>query len=405
MAACIRAEPAPGPVVLPPPDIGALPAGEPQLRVGLLVEASTVSIGGSSGLNVVEPDGALVARLPPGSRASVAPDPQGIAVSSGPLRAVGEQFAVLADEGGVVRINGRDYRGEVALLRDRGGVTVVNRVGIEAYLNGVVNAEMGTRAPDERQAVEAQAIVSRTYALRNLGRWREQGFDLRGSVADQAYSGVNGETALGRAAVAATRGQVLTWHGELVDAFFFSTCGGRTARGTEIFRAADRPYLRSIDDVAPNGIAYCSASPRFRWEERWSGAQLRTTLQTTLPEVMQVSASAVDRIRNIEVRRTSASGRVAELAISLEREEVRVDAPRIRQVLRPRPNELLRSNSFELSVHHEGGRVSEVVARGQGAGHGVGFCQWGAVGRARAGQTTAQILNAYYPGTAITKRY
>ncbi len=406
LAACIRAEPAAAPPVVPaPPDVVPLPTGEPQLRVGLLVEARTLTIGGGAGLRVVEPDGALVARLPPGSTATVSLDPRGVAVASGPLRAVGEQFAVVPDEAGIVRVNGREYRGEVALLRDRNGVTVVNRVGIEAYLEGVVNAEMGTRGEAERTAVEAQAIVSRTYALRNLGRWREQGFDLRSSVADQAYAGVNAETAMGRAAVAATRGRVLTWQGELVDAFFFSTCGGRTARGTEIFRAADRPYLRSIEDIAPDGSAYCSASPRFRWEERWSGAQLRATLQATLPEVMQLPASSVDRVRNVEVTRTSGSGRAAELAIALDRENVRVDAPRIRLVLRPRPNELLRSNTIELTVRHEGGRVSELVVKGRGAGHGVGFCQWGAVGRARTGQNAAQILSAYYPGSAITRRY
>lgn len=405
VAACIRGEPAPAPPVVPPPGVVPPRGGEPQLRVGLLVEANNVVLGGGSGLKVVEPDGALVARLPAGSTANVGRSARSLVVSSGPLRAEGEQFAVIAEDGGAVRVGGREYRGEIVLLPDRNGITVVNRVGIEAYLVGVVNAEMGARALQDRAAMEAQAIVSRTYALRNVGRWRVQGFDLRSSVADQAYGGIAAESALGREAVNATRGQVATYQGELVDAFFFSTCGGRTAQGTEIFRAADRPYLRSIDDVAPDGSAYCSASPRFRWEERWSGAEIRTTLVASLPEVMQVPANSVTQVRDLQVTRTSGSGRAAELAITLEREQIRVDAPLIRRVLRPRPGELLRSNAIELSVRHEGGRVAEVIVRGRGAGHGVGFCQWGAVGRARAGQSAVQIVSAYYPGTTITKRY
>ena len=84
---------------------------------------------------------------------------------------------------------------------------------------------------------------------RNLRRWRAQGFDLYGTVADQAYGGVAAETAEGRAAVSETRGRVLTYDGAPIEAFYYSTCGGRTAEGYEVFRGAVRPYLRSVSDV------------------------------------------------------------------------------------------------------------------------------------------------------------
>ena len=96
-------------------------------------------------------------------------------------------------------------------------------------------------ASAEQEALRAQAIVSRTYALRNLRRWRAQGFDLYASVADQVYGGVASETPEGRAAVDATRGQVLTYGGAPIDAFFYSTCGGRTADGTEVFARRTGP--------------------------------------------------------------------------------------------------------------------------------------------------------------------
>lgn len=411
-AACIRTDgavPAPGP--LPPAEAGvpapaAPTGGEPSVRVGLRTGLARVAFGGAAGVRVVEPDGALLLRLPAGVTGEAALEQGRLVLRSGSLRAATDQATLVPDApGGTVRIDGREYRGEVALLRDRAGVTAVNLLGLEQYLAGVVNAEMGTRAPGEQAALEAQAIISRTYALRNLGRWRSLGFDLQSSVADQAYAGAASETAAGRAAVAATRGVVLEHDGELVDAFFFSTCGGRTAEGTEVFRGARRPYLRSIDDRAPDGTAWCRISPRFRWEERWTGAELLATLRAQLPGIAQLPPSAVDRVRDLRIARTGTSGRAAALAIELGRQTVTVDAPQIRGVLRPRPQELLRSNAFDLEVRRAGGQVTELVARGGGAGHGVGFCQWGAVGRARAGQDAPTILAAYYPGTTLVRRY
>jgi stage II sporulation protein D len=103
-------------------------------------------------------------------------------------------------------------------------------------------------------------------------------------------------------------------------------------------------------------------------------------------------------------RRTS-SGRVGQLVIALDQEDVQVDGPRVRQVLRTTTGDILRSNSFTLTVSRSGGRLTQLVADGGGNGHGVGFCQWGAVGRARMGQDYRQILTAYYPGTELERLY
>ena len=97
------------------------------------------------------------------------------------------------DPGRHVRVEGRPYRGIVEVFSSGSGLVAVNVLPLDAYLGGVVNAEMGRRAPDEEAALEAQAIVSRTYALRNLGKFASRGFDLRASVADQAYLGVESE--------------------------------------------------------------------------------------------------------------------------------------------------------------------------------------------------------------------
>jgi stage II sporulation protein D len=379
-----------------------------EIKVGLVTGSSRVSVGGSSGLVVSEPDGSRITTVPQGKTWEVSPSGERLTLI-GPGGWVSPPLDAAAlsptDPGTPVKVNGKFYRGTIDLLRDPSGITVVNRLGLEAYLYGVVSAEMGRRAPNEQAALEAQAVVSRTFAVRNLGRWRSQGFDLTAGVRDQVYGGVSSETPEGRAAVAATRGMLLTYNGAPAEAFFYSTCGGRTAEGVEVFRGAAQPYLRSIADQDERGVAYCSISPRYRWHEEWSDQSLQATLERNLPPVTGIRPEQVREVRDIRVARRTASGRVDQLAITLGGPEVRVAGLAIRQVLRPSNGELLRSNAFTLSATGNGSRVSHLTAEGMGAGHGVGFCQWGAVGRARAGQGYQQILAAYFPGTRVARRY
>jgi stage II sporulation protein D len=378
------------------------------VQVGLLVGGSGATIGGDAALRLTGPDGAPLAEIPPAEtwRATALPSGVAVAPGTGSPATVADQIVVAAlDSMARVRVNGRNYRGTLLLLRDRTGLTVVNRVPMEAYLLGVVSAEMGRRGPEEQQAVRAQAVVSRTYALRNLGRWRAEGFDLYATVFDQVYTGAGSETPEGREAVESTSGQVLTWNGAPIDAFFFSTCGGRTETGVDVFRGANVPYLQSVADENPSGTAYCSISPRFRWREEWTGDGLRAVLRRWLPGVLSVDAARVDQIRDVRIASRTASGRVGLLNILLGRESLDVDGPRVRQVLRTPSGEILRSTAFTLELRKSGGRITRLVAEGGGNGHGVGLCQWGAVGRSRAGHDYQQILAAYYGGAELTRWY
>jgi stage II sporulation protein D len=376
--------------------------------VGLVVGVSTATVGGGGGLAVTDPAGAYLARIAPGEVWRVAITGSGLAVVSptGGSSTPATQVDVVPDGSGApIVVNGRGYGGAVTVLRDRTGITIVNRLPLESYLLDVVSAEMGRRGPADREALRAQAVVSRTYALRNTGRWSAEGFDLLSGVADQVYGGRGAETPEGLEAVASTRGQILSHGGAPIDAFFYSTCGGRTAEGTEVFRAADRPYLRSVPDLAADGTAYCSISPRYRWQEEWSGDALRATLRRTLPPAVGVTAGDVGIVRDLRVTAITASGRVSRLTIGLDHSNVNVDGPLIRQVLRPASGDLLYSSNFTLTATGAGRGVTRLVADGAGAGHGVGFCQWGAVGRSRAGQDYQQILAAYYPGAMLERLY
>ncbi len=314
--------------------------------------------------------------------------------------------AVNVTENRFAMANGRRYRGRVNVIRDQFGLTLMNRVPVESYLAGVIGGELGPRRPDEREAMLAQAVVSRSFALKNRGRWEAQGFDAWADVRDQVYAGVAAETPDVWDAVRQTRGEVLRYGGEIIDAYFHSTCGYRTAGVDEAFNTAKtRPYLRPVSDASGGGHYYCELSPRFRWREEWDGAKLRAILSRTLPAVTNVGAGGLQRIADLQVSRTTASGRVGELRIVFERGDVRIQGPDVRAVLQPEADQLLGSSAFQLAVTKDGGQVTRVVAVGRGWGHGVGFCQWGAVGRARAGQDYRTIAITYFPGTSVERLY
>jgi stage II sporulation protein D (peptidoglycan lytic transglycosylase) len=391
------------PVVAPPPQ-GAVP----EIRIGLLIGAPRVDVASDSGLLVLDGDGAAAGAVEPGASWRVRPDRSGLSAGGDRgwhldgQRTLGFLPRVL---GGLVLVNGRPYRGRLLVARDRSGLTVVNEVGIEDYLAGVVPAEMGRRDPGEAEALAAQAIISRTFAIRNLGKRASEGFDLYATVVDQVYGGVASENQLASAAVGRTAGQILTWQGTPIDAFFYSTCAGRTADGTEVYAGADRPYLRSVPDTDPSGQAWCRISPRYRWREEWTAAQLREVMRQSLPVATGTPADLAAGVTGVRVADRTRSRRVSRVTVALARGSVDVSGPAVRQVLHPVGETLLRSAIFELSESRTDGDLVRLVAEGMGAGHGVGFCQWGAVGRARAGQDAPTILSAYFPGTDLSRAY
>ena len=388
------------------------PGAEPELRVGLLAGARSVTLGGDGGGELLLSDdsnGEPLGSIPAGTRWTVVADTPGVRLVKAD-GTPGEQragiSAVNVTEHRFAMANGRRYRGRLSVIRDAAGLTLINRVPVESYLAGVIGGEMGARRPEERQAMLAQAVVSRTFALRNRGRWEPQGFDTWADVRDQVYTGIAGETPEVWSALRATRGEVLRYDGQMIYAYFHSTCGFSTAAVDEAFKTAQgQPYLRPVSDAAGGGHYYCELSPRFRWREEWDSAKLRAILSRALPAMMNAGGGGLQRITDVAVTRTTPSGRVGELRITFEHGDVRVPGPDVRAVLRPQPDQLLGSTAFQVAVTKEAGEVSRLVASGVGWGHGVGFCQWGAVGRARAGQDYRKIVSTYFPGTNVERLY
>ena len=408
-----------GMLACPHPGTAPTPTGgEPEFRIALAVGVQSVVLGGAeSGELFVTDDGngQAVGSIPAGTRWIAIPDS---ATRGAKLRLVKPDGTTTEPHTGVALVNvtenrfamanARRYRGRLHVVAGRagGGLMLVNRLGIESYIAGVVGPEIGGRRPAELAAVLAQAVVSRTFALGNRGRYESLGFDAYADTRDQVYNGVAAETPQVWDAVRRTAGQVLRYRGEIIDAFFHSTCGSSTAGVEEAFSTArTRPYLRSVSDEYAKGRYYCDISPRFRWREEWDAQKLRAIFTRTLPAVMPLGGDGLQPITDVQVTRTTRSGRVAELRIVFERGDVRIAGGSVRSVLRPEADRTLSSNAFQLTVTKDGGQVSRLVAAGAGSGHAVGMCQWGAVGRARAGQDYRRILSTYFPGTTIERIY
>lgn len=147
----------------------------------------------------------------------------------------------------IISINGKPYRGLFDLsLNKKSRITVVNQVGMEEYLMGVVPAEMSPRSYPGFSALAALTIAARTYAMKNIGRYRSEGFDLADDAGSQVYGGIAVETEITNQAVRETAGLALYYDDKLIDAMYMSTCGGRTEDSAKVFDTAPVPYLKSV---------------------------------------------------------------------------------------------------------------------------------------------------------------
>jgi stage II sporulation protein D len=387
---------------------------EPVVRVGIVVDRDTGSFSATGQFRVLAADGAIIAVQDAGRTWSVErAEANGFVSLTRPDRAdpaaVAAPVTVRAERPeDLVVVNGKRYRGEAVILRGSTGVTIVNRLALESYLPSVVALELGFRDPGDRQAVMAQAVAARTYAMRYRGRREALGFDVFPTDADQAYGGVDAEKREVTDATTRTAGQILTWHGEPIQALFHSTCGWSTEAAGQVFQNGEPvPYLRAVSDRSGRGPGgyYCAISPRFRWREEWDGAGLNAILARTLPAVLGARAGNLGRVTDVRVSRTTPTGRAAELVIATTGGEFTVPQGRIREVLRPASDRQLNSTGIQLHVERQGGELVRVVVAGAGYGHGVGMCQFGAVGRARAGWDYRRILATYYHGTTLERIY
>lgn len=388
-----------------------VPTSEPLIRVGVAVATPEVEIGASSPFEIVVPGTETRVTAGAAEAWTFTADEAGRLIGrSGGGRVVGpvaELVRIDPGEGGHVLIDGRPYRGG-ALIRSAGPgrVTAINLVELESYLQGVVPRELGPRPPSEIEAVKAQAVAARTYTIGTLGSRELHGFDVFATVEDQVYGGAEAEDTVASRAVRETRGEVVTYRGSPILAYYHSTCGGRTAAVEEVWPLPPQPYLKSVSDaVGRSGRYYCDFSNRFRWSVTWSGSELLAVLARTLVGVAGAPPESVRRITNVAVTGRTRSERVEAVRVSADGTDYVVRGDSTRWLLAPPKGGILNSSRFELRQDRSGGEVVRLVAEGGGWGHGVGMCQVGAIGRARAGHDYRRILRAYYRDTRVTRLY
>jgi len=308
-----------------------------------------------------------------------------------------------------IRWNGKTWRAPFKVfVNPRGKLTLAARLPLETYLLGVVPGEIGALSESLLEAGRAQAIAARSYTLFYRGRRGDEGFDLYGTVEDQLYGPVESERPLATRCVETTRGRIALSGGQAIRANYCSTCGGITAEVWEAWPAAPIPYLVSHPDHGSGD--YCMASPQYRWREEWRAAEFTGNLaRFGPPQGVPLPAGGVGELVDVRVLARSRSGRVWRLEISTTTGAIVVPAYVLRQVLRRpgMPAAILRSNFFKVDVRRDPAtrRALGVVVSGAGSGHGVGLCQTGSLGMARAGSSAEQILAHYYPGIEIRRFY
>lgn len=318
-------------------------------------------------------------------------------------------FAVPTDaESSPLRVNGKSYRGQLLLWGRGGRVSAVNVVDLESYLCGVVPLELGPQPDNQQEALLAQAVAARSYTLATMGRWKARGFDLLASVEDQVYGGVESERAGCTQAVEDTRGVVALFESRPIRAYYCSTCGGHTCGVHEAWGDEVVPYLRGVNDKTHRvDDAFCSRSPRFRWTETWTVGELEPILDRSLPKVRSDwRRSRAGRLVSVELKDRRDSDQAAVLRLQFQHGTVDLRGDEIRWVVRRPGGDGLRSAFIrKVSLQKTKGHLSRVTLEGQGYGHGVGLCQFGAMGMAAAGYTHDQIIEFYYRGVRLERCY
>jgi stage II sporulation protein D len=303
--------------------------------------------------------------------------------------------------GNRIRVGDRRYRGIMKVLPHGQNARLVNIVYMEDYLKGVVPPEIGERSEDEAEAVRAQAVAARTYAMSHLQQYQHEPFDVKSSIIDQLYEGVNAEVKLVNRAIESTAGLVLTYNDEMIDAYYHSTCGGMTDDIVDVWDRQEVAYLKPVVDDA------CAWSKYYNWQEEFTEPQLRGRIEQYL-SADRGRELRIGRITNVVVRERSAGGRATLLAVHTETDVFRFRKDRIRWVIRrtSNPDLILPSANLEVDLKRDSqGNLTKVIFRGAGYGHGVGMCQCGAIGRARQGWAFDEILTYFYSGVDLKKLY
>jgi len=429
----------------------------PVLRVGIFLNQTEVNVGGDGAFKIYNLKSNSLVSEERNKIVKLLPHNKGIeilekGVYSGPIK-----ITPVGSTKIMVVFNGQKYRFrgdiEIDIDKEHRKLNVINIIGIEEYLYGVLKKEISPRWPKE--ALKAQAVAARTFAIFNVNKYIDKGYNICASTNSQAYGGVNHEDPLTNKAIDETRGVIMTYKGKPINAVYHSDSGGYTEDSENVW-GSFLPYLRSVESKFEEKVS----PPHHTWSYSIN--------EKDLTEKLQKQGYKINSVVFIEPVKKSETGRTSELVFTAENNNVinmktndfrsligaelirstlfnieaigresnitedtedkkeiegkEVQEESIKEVLEQKEDwtikellELMKKNKQEREKKKEEIVPKVEIAKlktpltflfsGSGNGHGVGMSQWGAYGMALQGSGYQDILKYYYQGINVIKKY
>lgn len=362
--------------------IQAMASWQPEIMIGLSQSVSEVRLAATNGgLHVYEdPDKEPVLEISQEKELDIRILQDQLLLNGQTIKA--DRLIIQPDTTGFIMVNGAPYRGYITLLK-KNGLTVINNIQVEDYLYGVVPKEMPSNWPAE--ALCAQSVAARTFALKNRKRHSEEGFDLCNTSHCQVYEGMSAEMRTTTEAVNNTRGEVLFYKGAIIDALFHTDSGGMTESSENVW-GSSVPYLRAVTETQmqtqPWNRSISMAS--FVQKIEADGKILGTLREIRLSPLI-IGKGSEDRTPSGRVRSMEFIGSKGCVILS--------------------GNDLRSMFSLPSTLFHVRYGNSEIIFNGYGSGHGLGLSQWGAKTLADQRKNYKDILFHYYTGVTLEKLY
>ena len=355
---------------------------QPEISVGLSQGISEIQLSATNGkLSVYEnPEQKPILVVPQGETLDVRMMREQLVVNGREIK--GERLVIQPEPSGFIQVNHTPYRGYIAILK-RTGLTVVNYVLVEDYLYGVVPKEMPPSWNVE--ALRAQSVAARTFALKNRKRHSAEGFDLCSTSHCQVYEGMPAEMRTTTEAVDSTRGEVLFYKGAIMDALFHTDSGGMT-ESSEYVWGSPVPYLRAVTEVQMQTQPWnrTISMSEFAQKLEKNGRAIGTLKEVRLSP-LTVGKGSSDRSPSGRVRSAEFVGTKGHITLS--------------------GNELRSLFSLPSTLFSIRAGKTDINFSGYGSGHGLGLSQWGAKAFADKGKSYKDILFHYYTDVTLEKLY
>ncbi len=298
-------------------------------------------------------------------------------------RVVPSRSLLIKSSGGGIQISRAGLYGDMILLykNSKNKLNIINELQLENYLKSVIAFEANPKWAPE--ALKAQAVVSRTFALFKMLERQNEEYDVSSGVFSQVYTGKKIEDQRTNQAIESTQGEILIYNNKILNAFFHSTCGGATTSADLVWRVKSNPALSGAE------CRFCKGSPHYRWEAK-------ITRQEILEKLAKQGMPLKD-IQSIKLDKVDRSGRAHKIIIKSTWWQKELDADAFRVWIDP----ARLKSSLITSVTADA--AGNYIFKGRGWGHGVGMCQYGMKYLGELGYNYREILDYYYPGVQIAK--